>query len=175
MKRIILIVVCIVTIGTLIGGGIYWNQKIDATSQKAKQSLDQSPTNSTNKAQEDSTSSNANEDKKKTAAAIEKEYTALFNELEAQETSKLDQLLVEAKAEYISGKGTKQELTTKYQAVLKQLEANADKSFNIIYQELQYELERNGHNPKEAQQFQKTYNSEKESRAERLVNEINEF
>ena len=163
MKRIPLVIVCILTIGTLIGGSIYWNHKLDAT---ARQSFnkDLSPS-----------STNAKEDKKKTLSEIKKEYTTLFNELEVQETSKLDQLLVEAKAEYISKKMTKAEMLTKYQAALKQLEANADKSFTIIYQELQYDLERNGYDPKEAQPFQETYNSKKEDRAKRIANEIKKF
>ncbi len=226
MKRIILAVVCILAVGTLIGGNIYWNQKVDATSQKAKQSLNKgqsnsstkSPTSSTNsesetspnstestsnskasnsetssnskepttnsneknstetnKDSEDKTSPNTNGDKKKTVAEIKNKYNKVFQELEAQETSKIDQLVVQAKADYVSKKSTKTEIVAKYQAVSQQLEAKADQSFNIIYQQLQYDLEKNGHNLNEAQEFQQTYNAKKESRVNRVASEIQGF
>lgn len=211
MKRSILAVVSIVSIGSLIGGNIHWNQKVDATTQKAKQSLNigysesitKSSTNvtntesggssisqsnasnskenkatETNKDKENTTntnSANANGDKKKSVAAIKKEYNALFNELETQETSKVDQLMVQAKADYVSKKGTKTEVMAKYQAVSQQLEAQADQSFNAIYQQLQYDLEKNGYSLNEAQQFQQTYNSKKASRAKRVASEIKGF
>lgn len=166
MKRIILVVVCIIAIGTLIGGNIYWNQKIDATKQSLNEDLSDSSTTSSTK---------SNENKKKTVAEIKKEYGAIFNELEAQQTSKVDQLVVQAKADFVSNKGTKTEVVAKYQTVSQQLEAQADQSFNAIYQQLQYDLEKNGHRLNEAQEFQQTYKSKKEDRANRISSEISEF
>lgn len=223
MKRIFIVAVGILTVGTLIGGNMYWNQKVDATTQKAKQSLHKEQSHSSSKSSTTSnisvsktssnsveptsnnqmsnsietsstktntttsgeiedhettqatTASSTNENKKKTVADIKKEYTELFNELEAQQTSKVDQLVVQAKADYVSAKGTKTEVISKYQAVAQQLEAQADQSFNVIYRQLQYDLEKNGHSLNEAQEFQQTYNSKKASRAKRISSEIAGF
>lgn len=114
-------------------------------------------------------------DQPQSFSAIKEKYTPLFNELKVQETSKVDQVLVEAKAEYISKKSSKSEIVAKYEGVSQQLETNADRSFNIIYQQLQLDLEKNGHSLNKAQEFQRTYNSEKQERSNRILSAIEKF
>ena len=148
MKRVILLVVCILTIGILVGGNIYWGQKVKATAEKAMAALNQgssstkesteskstdkdTDSNSSSQSSDDKTNSKSadstkttnedsksstedgtnNEDKQKSVAEIKKEYNPLFSELEAQETSKVDQLVVEAKSEYVSKKSSKTEIS----------------------------------------------------------------
>ena len=50
-------------------------------------------------------------------------------------------------------KEQKLKLSPNINAVSQQLEAKADQSFNVIYQQLQYDLEKNGHSLNEAQEY----------------------
>ncbi|MFJ8266853.1 hypothetical protein [Peribacillus asahii] len=162
MKRIIVPIVGLITIGILIGGNLYWKHNINET---AKQALTEKESNASNQISSE----------KKSVNQIKKEYSALFEELEAQETSKIDQLMVAAKADYISKKASKTEIITKYQETAQELEKQADQSFNTLYQQLQYDLEKNGHNVKEAQEFQRTYNEKKKERYTRILSQVKDF
>lgn len=106
---------------------------------------------------------------------IKKEYTSAFNELEVEETSKVDQLVVEAKADYVSGKATKSELIAKYSQAATLMELNADKAFQVLYQQLQYDLETNGYDISEADKFQQTYSKKKQARLDRVASEVKGF
>ena len=165
MKRIIVPIVGLITIGTLIGGNLYWKNNVNETVQAAKQAL----------TEEESNASNQISSEKKSVKQIKKEYSALFEELEAQETSKIDQLMVAAKADYVSKKDSKTEIITKYQETAQELEKRADQSFNALYQQLQYDLEKNGHNVKEAEQFQRTYKEKKKERYTRIPSQVKDF
>lgn len=118
---------------------------------------------------------NHDSNKKKSVEEIKGYYYPLFQELEAQETSKVDQLMVQAKADFISHKGTKSEIISKYQGVASMMEQNADRAFNAIYQQLQYDLEYNGHSLNEAQEFQQTYNAKKQERLSRVLSQMKDF
>ncbi|AZV45315.1 hypothetical protein BAOM_4737 [Peribacillus asahii] len=165
MKRIIVPIVGLITIGTLIGGNFYWKHNVNETVQAAKQALTETESNASNQISSE----------KKSVKQIKKEYSALFEELEAQETSKIDQLMVAAKADYVSKKDSKTEITGKYQETAQELEKKADQSFNALYQQLQYDLEKNGHNVKEAEQFQRTYKEKKKERYKRILSQVKDF
>ncbi|MFY2156473.1 hypothetical protein ACOSZF_12475 [Cytobacillus firmus] len=113
-----------------------------------------------------------NEKKKKSLAEIKTYYNSLFAELEAQETSKIDQLVVEAKAEIISKKTPASELIGKYQSYAGLMERNADSTFNTLYQQLQFDLESNGYSLNEAQEYQQTYNAKKQERKSRVISQL---
>ncbi|OMF61534.1 hypothetical protein BK139_06755 [Paenibacillus sp. FSL R5-0490] len=113
-----------------------------------------------------------NEKKNKSLAEIKTYYNSLFSELEAQETSKIDQLVVEAKAEIISKKTPMSELIGKYQSYAGLMERNADSTFNTLYQQLQFDLESNGYSLNEAQEFQQTYNAKKQERKSRVISQL---
>jgi len=165
MKRVTIPIVGLITIGTLIGGNLYWKHNVNETAQAAKQAL-------TNK---ESNASNQDSSKKKSVKEIKKEYKVVFNELEAQETSKIDQLMIAAKADHVSKKASKTEIMEKYQEAALELEKQADQSFNTIYQQLQYDLEKNGHNIEEAQEFQRTYTLKKRERSTRILDQVKDF
>jgi hypothetical protein len=108
-------------------------------------------------------------------AEIKAEYQSVFNDLEIQETSKIDQLIVQAKADYVSNKLSKAEIAAKYQEAAATLQSNADNTFNAIYQQLQNDLEKNGHNPNEAVEFKNNYEAKKQQRLSRVINEVQNF
>ncbi|MBG9544671.1 hypothetical protein ABE29_18445 [Cytobacillus firmus] len=110
--------------------------------------------------------------KNKSLAEIKTYYNSLFTELEAQETSKIDQLVVEAKAEIISKKKPASELIGKYQSYAGLMERNADSTFNTLYQQLQFDLESNGYSLNEAQEYQQTYNAKKQERKSRVISQL---
>ena len=87
----------------------------------------------------------------------------------------MDQLVVQAKADFVSNKGTQSELVSKYSEMGAVLEQNADITFNSIYQQLQYDLEHNGYSLNEAQEFRQTYNEKKEERLTRIISQIRDF
>lgn len=125
-------------------------------------------------ASNDSVSSN-NEAKKHTVEEIKAAYYPLFQELEAQETSKIDQLVVQAKADFLSSNAPASEILQKYEQIASGMEQNADRAFNALYQELQYDLEKNGHSKAEAEEFRQTYNAKKQARLQRIVDQMGSF
>jgi hypothetical protein len=112
---------------------------------------------------------------KKSLEQIKSDYEALFRELEAQETSKADQLVVEAKGEYVSGKLSKAELAAKYKEIASIMEKNADRQFYALYQQLQIDLDKNGYNINEAQSFKNTYEAKKQERISRVTSQVSQF
>ncbi|RFU69532.1 hypothetical protein D0469_09200 [Peribacillus saganii] len=122
-----------------------------------------------------STSPHNNTEQKKTAEEIKSSYRLLLSELEAQETSKVDQLVVQAKADYVGKKLSKTEIAAKYQAHAQTLEINADRSFNVLFQQFQYDLETNGHSLNEAQEFKREYQVKKEERMSRIISQVQGF
>lgn len=130
---------------------------------------------SNGKNSKDTGSNSDKEDDTVSLDEIKDYYQNLFSELEAQETSKVDQLIVEAKADFISKSMSKSDLIVKYQETATVMEKNADHLFNIIYKNLQYDLERNGHNLNEAQEFKQTYDAKKEERLVRVIKQVSNF
>ncbi|MDP4171789.1 MAG: hypothetical protein Q8906_14350 [Bacillota bacterium] len=122
-----------------------------------------------------SASDNASTPQKKTVEEIKSQYRSLFSELEAAETSKIDHLVIAAKAEYVSKKTAKSELAVKYQSIAKQMEQSADNSFNVIYQNLQYDLDKNGYSLNEAQEFHVAYNAKKQEHLNRIISQVRGF
>ncbi|KAA9014192.1 hypothetical protein [Niallia endozanthoxylica] len=106
---------------------------------------------------------------------IKAAYRTIFSDLEVQETSRADQLMVQAKADYVSGKMTKSDLVVKYQDAATALEQNADKIFNTIYNQLLDDLEKYGHNPSEAVEFKDEYEAKKQQRLARIFSELEAF
>lgn len=117
----------------------------------------------------------SNDLNKKSLTEIKEYYLSLLDELEVQETSKADQLLVQAKADQVSGKYSKNELADKYQDLSKQLEQNADQTFNVLYEALHSDLSKNGHSTSAAKEFKTMYNTKKQERIERIINKLNKM
>jgi len=106
---------------------------------------------------------------------IKSAYRTIFSDLEIQEMSRVDQLMVQAKADYVSGKLTKSDLTVKYQDAAVALERNADQTFNTVYNQLQIDLEKYGHSPSEAVEFRSEYQTKKQERLTHVINELQNF
>ncbi|PLT35742.1 hypothetical protein [Bacillus sp. V5-8f] len=149
------------------------NQSATSNNQPNQSATSNNQANTSSKS--DSTNSSSNSNKKKTKEEITSTYRTVFGELEAQETSKIDQLVVQAKADYVSKKYTNAELAVKYQEAAKALESNADKSFNILYQQMQFDLETNGFSINDGQGFKTDYQAKKEERRNRVVKQVTEF
>ena len=96
-----------------------------------------------------------------TLPEIKTAYRDAFTDLEVQQTSHMDQLLVQAKADYVSGKLSKADLAVRYQAAATTLERNTDQLFNALYQQMQTDLEKNGHSANEAIEFRNEYQAKK--------------
>lgn len=111
----------------------------------------------------------------KTSQEIKAAYRTIFYDLEVQETSKVDQLLVQAKADYVSGKLSKADLLVKYQDAAVTLERNADQLFNTLYSQLQTDLEKNGHGLNQAAEFKNEYQTKKQQRLSRVINQLQNF
>ncbi|PLS17816.1 hypothetical protein CVD28_08945 [Bacillus sp. M6-12] len=112
---------------------------------------------------------------KKTLEEVKGSYRSLFGELEAQETSKIDQLVVQAKADYVSKKLSKTEVAAKYQGTAIEMQSSADRSFNILFQQLQSDLEKNGYSLNEAQVFKREYQAKKDERTSRIISQVQGF
>ena len=187
MNRIILITVFLLAIASITSGNLYWNIQQEQAVNKAKLTIKnvQAAANSQPKEtdnpiekdkvedeilipDEEAVTASNNPDIK---SLIENKnyYLSLFDELEVQETSKADQLLVQAKADQVSGKYTKAELITKYQDLSKKLEQNADQTFNVLYEALHAD----GHSTSEAKEFKTTYQARKKERIERIITKLN--
>lgn len=106
---------------------------------------------------------------------IKAAYEEIFTELEIIEGSKIDQLVVQAKADYVSGKYSKEDLAVKYQETARSLEAKADQAFQTIYKQLELDLEKNGHDVSEAGIFKKEYERKKNERLMQVVEKVAEF
>lgn len=106
---------------------------------------------------------------------IKAAYRKTFSELEILEGSKIDQIVVQAKADYVSGKYTKEDLLGKYQEIALSLEEQADQSFHAIYQQLGADLKKNGHDQHEAVSFKNEYEQKKEERQSQVISELSEF
>lgn len=117
----------------------------------------------------------SNQNNKPTVTEIKNKYSTLFNELKAQETSKIDQLVIQAKSEYVSGNISLSKLITKYETTASAMEQNADNSFNMIYQQLEYDLEYYGYSLNEAQEFRRAYSAEKQERLSRIISQLQDF
>lgn len=117
----------------------------------------------------------SNDLNKKSLPEIKEYYLSLFDELEVQETSKADQLLVQAKADQVSGTYSKTELADKYQDLSKQLEQNSDQTFNVLYEALHADLSKNGHSTSAAKEFKTAYNTKKQERIERILKKLNKM
>ena len=199
MNRVILITVFLLAIASVTSGNLYWSKQQQETITKAKQALknvkaeeisklkegkgpaensdsDDKPNASkkkTNEASSETEDQLSNDPNKKSLAEIKDYYLSLFDELEVQETSKADQLLVQAKADQVSGNYSKFELADKYQDLSKQLEQNADQTFNILYEALHSDLSKNGYSTRAAKEFKTTYTTKKQERIERIVKKLN--
>lgn len=145
----------------------------DGTTANIDSTIENGNNQTSNKDAQSANNKNGNE--KPTLKEIKDEYYSIFTELEALETSKVDQLVVQAKADYVGKKSTVSELITKYQEASVILEKNADQSFNNIYKQLQYDLEYYGYDTNEAQEFKQAYEAKKQERLSRVLSQINEF
>ncbi len=108
-------------------------------------------------------------------AEIKAAYQEVFTELEVQEGSKVDQVVVQAKADFVSKKYSNDELIAKYQEFAELLETNADKTFNTYYKQMQLNLQKYGHDVNEAIPFKNEYNAKKQERMTRVISELSQF
>lgn len=198
MNRVILITVFLLAIASVTSGNLYWSKQQQETINKAKQTLksvkaeeisklnegkgpaensdsDDKPNASkkkTNVASSETEDQLSNDPNKKSLTEIKEYYLSLFDELEVQETSKADQLLVQAKADQVSGNYSKSELTAKYQDLSKQLEQDADQTFNVLYEALHSDLSKNGYSTSAAKKFKTAYSTKKQERIERIIKKL---
>ena len=114
-------------------------------------------------------------DKSHTLPEIKTAYQGAFTDLEVQQTSHMDQLLVQAKADYVSGKLSKADLAVRYQDAATTLEGNTDQLFNALYQQMQTDLEKNGHSANEAIEFRDEYQAKKQERLTHVISQIQNF
>lgn len=106
---------------------------------------------------------------------IKAAYQKVFSELEVQEGSKVDQVVVQAKADFVSGKYSKAQLVEKYQEFAELLEGNADKTFNAYYKQMQLDLEKYGHDVNAAIPYKNEYNAKKQERMSHIISELSQF
>lgn len=111
----------------------------------------------------------------KSLSEIKSAYQRMFSDLEIQQTSTLDQLIVQAKADFVSGKYSKSELVNKYGATATQIEKQADQSFNALYSQLQLDLSQYGHDQNEATEFRSEYNRKKQARLSHTISQLQGF
>ena len=107
-----------------------------------------------------------------TLTEIKTAYRDAFTDLEVQQTSRIDQLLVQAKADYVSGKLSKPDLAVRYQIQATTLESTTDQLFNALYQQMQNDLEKNGHSANEAIEFRDQYQAKKQERFTHVISQI---
>ena len=110
-----------------------------------------------------------------TLTEIKNAYRDAFTDLEVQQTSSMDQLLIQAKADYVSGKLSKSDLAVRYQSEATTLESNTDQLFNALYQQMQNDLEKNGHSANEAIEFRDQYQAKKQERLTHVISQIQNF
>lgn len=175
MNRIILITVCLLAIASITSGTLYWSKQQEEIVNKAKLTLKNVQAAELSQPKKADIPEQIKVEDKKSLSEIKDYYISLFDELEVQETSKADQLLVQAKADQVSGKLTKAEVTTKYQDLSQKLEENADQTFNLLYEAVHADLRRSGHSTSAAKEFKTTYHAKKKERIERIITKLNKM
>ncbi|MBB6446093.1 hypothetical protein [Bacillus benzoevorans] len=106
---------------------------------------------------------------------IKAAYQEVFTQLEVQESSKVDQIVVQAKADFVSKKYSKDELIAKYQEFAELLETNADKTFDAYYKQFQLDLEKYGYDVNDAVPFKNEYTAKKQERMTQVISELSQF
>lgn len=175
MNRIILITVCLLAITSITSGSLYWSKQKEETVNKAKVTLKNVQAAERSQSTKADLPEQTKGEDKTSLSEIKDYYISLFNELEVQETSKADQLLVQAKADQVSGKFSKAEVTTKYQALSQKLEQNADQTFDLLYESVHADLSKNGHSKSEAKEFKTSYHAKKKERIDRIMTKLNKM
>jgi ABC-type cobalt transport system substrate-binding protein len=116
---------------------------------------------------------------KVTVQQIKNEYRPVFESLQEQANGRLDSLVGHAESEYHTKKASGEKVrvgyfVSKYKSAGETLEANTDKTFNIIYSALQSDLKKNGYKPNEANEFKDQYESEKDALRDLLFSKVKE-
>jgi hypothetical protein len=148
------------------------NSGNDSSSSDTTDSSSQPNGTEASETTEESSNTTSTPSKGKSLEDINSAYGQVFSDLEVQVTSNLDQMLVKAKADYVSNKYSKIDLALKYQEAAKTLESNADKAFNTYFQQMQKDLERYGHDPNAAETFKNEYEVKKQERTSHLMGQL---
>ncbi len=115
-----------------------------------------------------------------TEEKIVKSYLGTFESLEAQANERLNHLIKRAHNEYKDKKANKESISypyfyVKYKTAGEELESLADRSFYVIYEALQQDLVKHGHDPEAAAHLVTTYEKAKKARETALFNKVQEY
>lgn len=163
------------SLGKTLGSIEKENEGTNGTTSSTEKDTETKTTKESETTTEEQEATSPNENTTPSLQEIKDEYYVIFSELEAQETSKVDQLIVEAKADYVGNKVPLSQLISKYQEAATLLEQNADRTFNTIYQQLEIDLERYGYSKENAVEFRQAYNAKKSARSTRILSQIQSF
>lgn len=117
--------------------------------------------------------------KKVTVQQIKNQYRPVFESLQEQANGRLNLLIGHAESEYHTKKANGEKIrvgyfVSKYKSAGETLEANTDKTFNIIYSSLQSDLKKNGYKANEANEFKDQYETEKDALRDSLISKVKE-
>ncbi len=112
--------------------------------------------------------------KEKTVEDIKATYKTKFEELQKSTNGKIDQLLEEAKKEFLSLENNKEKTSVvgfyqKYAAEGSAIEEETEQKFFSLYEQLTKELQQIGSSEEEAKEFKVIYTQQKEERKSDLL------
>ncbi|WP_017726165.1 hypothetical protein [Halalkalibacterium ligniniphilum] len=103
----------------------------------------------------------------KSLSEIRQKYVGIFQQMEFQQSGKVNRLIAEAENEVLRY-GLENVDTSKYRSRAQALEASADAEFYRELDKLKQELRANGHSEGAALEFQQMYEQRKETRRQEL-------
>lgn len=117
---------------------------------------------------------------KPTVDTIKQRYMPTLEALQNQANEKINNLVEQAKQEYITKKSSGESISfgyfyNKYYGAAERLESRTDAAFSSILAIIEKELESYGHSKDHAQSFRDEYNATKERRKNNLINEALEL
>ncbi|KGR73966.1 hypothetical protein [Ureibacillus sinduriensis] len=123
------------------------------------------------------TSAETIESKKPTVKSIKEKYRPALEALQSQASSRINNLIGNAKSEYIEKKANGGSISPgyfyhKYMAAANSLEASTDAAFNSLIKIIENDLAKNGYDRSHAQSFRDEYAASKEELRSNLLSQV---
>lgn len=123
------------------------------------------------------TSTKIIENKKPTVKSIKEKYRPALETLQSQASSRINNLIGNAKSEYVQKQANGESISpgyfyNKYMGAASSLEASTDAAFNSLIKIVENDLAQNGYDKSHAQSFREEYAASKEELRSNLLSQI---
>lgn len=123
------------------------------------------------------TSAKTIENKKPTVKSIKEKYRPALEALQSQASSRINNLIGNAKSEYVQKQANGESISpgyfyNKYMGAANSLEASTDAAFNSLIKIVENDLAKNGYDKSHAQSFREEYATSKEALRSNLLSQV---